>query len=523
MSTSSRRAFLADVGRGMLAASVGTAVASELGLGKIEAAADEKNSEKKDVLHFGALEPLVALIQDTQPDKLLPLLTEKLRTGTSLKTLTAAGALANARTFGGHDYIGYHTFMALAPALQMAGELPSERAALPVLKVIFRNAARIQAFGGHDKEILHPVAPAKLPAGANGGELLQAASRAADFDKAETTFATLAAASPGEAFGHLQYAVEDEVDVHRVVLSWRAWATLDITGQEYAHSLLRQSLRYCVNTESMSKSRGRAGSAIRTLLPKLLENHKLLGRAEGDRKADDGWIAKMARLVADASPEQAAEAIAAALAEGFASDDVGEVLCVAANELLLRDPGRPKEWTSDGKGVGSCHGDSVGVHASDAANAWRNIAKVSNQRNRVASLIVGAFHTAGQAGRLNKDFYPNAEQLEKVTAKAPTELLAEIDAALRTQDQFRAMALTHRYGELGHSARPLLDVLIRFGTSSDGALHAEKYYCTATEEFGRVRTPFKWRQLEALARVTASESGRVAAGYDQARELLKVT
>ena len=27
-----------------------------------------------------------------------------------------------------------------------------------------------------------------------------------------------------------------------------------------------------------------------------------------------------------------------------------------------------------GKPVGSCHGDSVGVHASDSMNAWRNIA-----------------------------------------------------------------------------------------------------------------------------------------------------
>lgn len=27
------------------------------------------------------------------------------------------------------------------------------------------------------------------------------------------------------------------------------------------------------------------------------------------------------------------------------------------------------------KPEGSCHGDSVGVHASDAANAWRNIVR----------------------------------------------------------------------------------------------------------------------------------------------------
>ena len=41
----------------------------------------------------------------------------------------------------------------------------------------------------------------------------------------------------GEAYNHLQYAVQDEVDVHRVVLSWRAWALLEFTGEEQAHTL----------------------------------------------------------------------------------------------------------------------------------------------------------------------------------------------------------------------------------------------------------------------------------------------
>jgi hypothetical protein len=64
--------------------------------------------------------------------------------------------------------------------------------------------------------------------------------------------------------------------------------------------------------------------------------------------------------------------------------------------------------------------------------------------------------------------------------------------------------------------------LVRFATSEDGSLHAEKYYKTVREEFKRTRTAFRWRQLVALARVTASEYGRTAPGYKQARELLKL-
>src|SRR5688500_6519252 len=107
MRPNSRRTFLADVGRGMLLASVGAGLAAELGIGPSASAAEQSSGN----LSFGYLEPLVGLMQDTPAPKLLPILVRKIQEGTSLKTLVAAGALANARTFGGHDYIGFHTFM----------------------------------------------------------------------------------------------------------------------------------------------------------------------------------------------------------------------------------------------------------------------------------------------------------------------------------------------------------------------------------------------------------------------------
>ena len=55
-----------------------------------------------------------------------------------------------------------------------------------------------------------------------------------------------------------------------------------------------------------------------------------------------------------------------------------------------------------------------------------------------------------------------------------------------------------------------------------GMLVAGVGYSTASEEFANMRQPFRWRQLTALARVTASEFGSPAAGCDAAMELLKV-
>src|SRR5438046_2726185 len=152
MSNHSRREFLQQVGRGMLVAGVGYGTALDIGLTSAWA------EEAAQPLTFGALEPLVRPIQDTTPDKLLPLLAGYLAAGAPLRERVPAGALAHVRTFGGEDYIGFHTMMALVPSFEMAGELPESRRALPVFKVLYRNGRRIMDHGGHESEVLHQIA-----------------------------------------------------------------------------------------------------------------------------------------------------------------------------------------------------------------------------------------------------------------------------------------------------------------------------------------------------------------------------
>src|SRR6185436_18799759 len=152
-----RREFLSDVGRGMLVATVGGEVATGLGL------AAPLSGETSDTLSFGSLESLVCLMQETPANRLLPALVKQMESGTDLRRLVAAAALANARTFGGEDYVGFHTMMALAPAFHMAQELPTELKPLPVFKVLYRNTNRIQERGGRQNEVLKVVKPQALP------------------------------------------------------------------------------------------------------------------------------------------------------------------------------------------------------------------------------------------------------------------------------------------------------------------------------------------------------------------------
>jgi hypothetical protein len=116
--------------------------------------------------------------------------------------------------------------------------------------------------------------------------------------------------------------------------------------------------------------------------------------------------------------------------------------------------------------------------------------------------------------------YPLVEDVERVEAKDGERLIAALDEALRGKDQKRAAAVASRYGQVGHDATAIFAKLRQYSISEDGALHAEKYFHTVSEEYGRSRARFRWLHVIALARVTASAGGQPAPGVAEARKLL---
>ncbi|HSH15283.1 MAG TPA: hypothetical protein VLD18_04555, partial [Verrucomicrobiae bacterium] len=326
-------------------------------------------------------------------------------------------------------------------------------------------------------------------------------------------------------FNELLHVVEDGTEVHRVVFAHRSWDMLDLAGMENARTLLRQSLRYCLKNESWTASHF---ANTRGLLPKILDQYSLISRPPtGLLRADHARVDELSKAIFEGTPQQAAEAVAQALRENMAPDDIGEAMSLAANQLVLRDVGRTEKMTAPGKPVGSTHGDSIGVHAQDSANAWRHIAKVSNQRNTAACLILGGYQVALDRVNRGGEFLeweprPYREETERIVHREPVALMKQLDGAIRENDQERACAVMKLYAAGDHEIRPALDLLVGYATSEDGALHAEKYYLTATSDYADTRPEFRWRHLVGLARVTASEYGRPAPGYAEACELLGV-
>jgi hypothetical protein len=514
MAANNRREFLQSVGCGMLVAGLGPALAQELGFST--AFAGEAAS-----LTFGPYDALVDLLQSTPPERLQPILVDKLNSGeANLKQLMAAGALANAETFGGEDYTGFHTAMAMLPALNMLDLLPTERQPLPILKVLYRNSAQIQALGGPSKKTLREMHAAEEATVENRSLAIRDACRVADFEKAEKLFAPLANAKLDEAFNALQPAMQDDINVHRFVFAHRTRGLADLLGTDYAYTILRQCVRFCCEHERGRISGKRTESPIRALMPKLLDQYKLALPRFGTRDPGDAAVEELARTIYQGPPERSAEAAAAALAEGISPEVVGEAISLASNMLVLKQG--PENWRT--------HGDSAGVHSSDATNAFRNMARVCQPQYAASGLVVAAYHVAVHTP-FKTEAYPTEGHLATIKTTDPAKLLDEAEDAIRNNNQGRAAAAIAIYGEGGHSPQAVFDRMLKYTISEDGRLHGEKYFQTVQEEFRTMRPAFRWRQLVGLARVTASaygydredKYGRRAPGYEEACRLLKVT
>ena len=182
------------------------------------------------------------------------------------------------------------------------------------------------------------------------------------------------------------------------------------------------------------------------MLPRVMDQFKLEGRPWGTKTADDKWVLDMVNTLFTSTPDQAAEAVAAALAEGICPPRIFEAISLTANQLVLRDPGRSAREAQPGKPEGSVHGDSIGVHASDSANAWRSIAVHSNQRNSNAAIVLAGYQVAADGNRGGAIHTlpprPLAEHLEQVKAIDEPGLLAELKAAVESNDQTKVCAVT---------------------------------------------------------------------------------
>ena len=146
------------------------------------------------------------------------------------------------------------------------------------------------------------------------GEQIRDACRKVNVDLGENLLATVGD-SPLDAFNALQPAMQDDLNVHRFVFAHRTYGLVGLLGNEYSYSLLRQCVRFCANHEQDRIQRQRPPSPIRAIVPKLLDQYNLAGKKLGNRDPGDAFVSELCQTIYAGPREQAAEAVAANVAE----------------------------------------------------------------------------------------------------------------------------------------------------------------------------------------------------------------
>ncbi len=300
------------------------------------------------------------------------------------------------------------------------------------------------------------------------------------------------------------------------------YGLVELLGHEYAYTILRQCVRFCVDSRAGAlKRHKRPESPIRALMPKLLDQYKLAGKTPGTRDPGDAAVEELAAHDLQGPPDKLGRSRRRGAGRRDQPEVVGEAISLASNLLVLRQG--TDQWRT--------HGDSAGVHSSDATNAFRNMARNADAaRDRRADRRgLSRRHSSAVQRRGLSDRRTSRRRSRRPT---PTGLLAEAEDAVRHNDQ-------------GRAAAAIADLRRSRGIPPDGVfqthaqVHDQRRRPPArrevlphrAEEFRTTRPAFRWRQIVGLARVTASaygydredKHGFRAPGYEDACKLLKVT
>lgn len=511
----SRRRLLGHGCRGALLAGIGSGLGTTAwsGGGPVGAWLEQDQG-----IDFGRHRDRVEFLLSASPSGMLDHVVEGLRKGETREDWAAASALANAVTFGGEDYDGYHVAMALIPSLRMSSRLGGTDAKLALLKVMHRNARRMQKVGAPGKRALRGVP--KAAAGSEDTAMrLVAAVRAVDLEAAEAEFRSTSSRGSSAQAEALLPLVCDDAEVHRVVLLERAYDMVGLCGEEQAQVLLRQLVRFSIDVEPRISKRSRTRE-LRKCVPAVVEEFGLERAPKAQKAASAADIEAWANQLVRNSRAEGARMVGEALAQGVSEDAMGEAISLAGAELILRDPGRSRSEASKEKPEGSVHGASTGVHASDSALAWRGLATLGDWPTRAATWVTAAFHVAGQ-GDGHREACPGlAEARESLSKEPVAHDRTRLAEAIRAGEQARAVALAERMSAEPGSEGDLFGTLASASLEADGALHAEKIDETTTSAYRRARPEHRARFPMALARVCASEAGFEAPGLADARERL---
>jgi hypothetical protein len=312
-------------------------------LSRLPAVSAEQTQIVRPMVQYPAeVEPLVRLIEETPRDRLLEVVAERIRAGTSYQQWLAALMLAGVRGIQPRP-VGYkfHAVLVVNSA-HLAAMASSDRDRwLPLFWALdyFKVAQERNRVEGDWR--LPPADDKRLPPPERAKERFLQAMEAWDEEEADRAITVLARsagqAEISECFWRL--AVRDFRDIgHKIIYAANAWRTLQVIGWRYAEPVLR-SLAYAL------LDRGRDPNPAQNDLPADRPGRRNRERIREIRadwyagRPDAKAAAELVQVLRSADAEEASAYVVKLLNAGISPQSVYDGLFLCAGEWLARQPG----------------------------------------------------------------------------------------------------------------------------------------------------------------------------------------
>ncbi|HEV8440051.1 MAG TPA: hypothetical protein VGT40_18325 [Methylomirabilota bacterium] len=473
------------------------------------------------------IEPLVQFVEETAPQRIVAATHDRLASGTPVKEMLLASALAVVRSSDlppGHHGGPLHPLAGLHAVRHIAARLPGEYARLPVIQnvAVANKHIHSPAMGPFILAEAEPVSEGD-DVEATLGAFRQAASRGV-YNACDHYFLSLVERlSPMQVLEQLlQVGIpKNQLDDHYFLFPVFTWRALEYFGWEYAKYIGRAPVRYITRPTAPTSLEEVDG---------LIGRHRLLER---DLRLETGEdeTATITALADDIGRcDEFAEVpgmLARALADGLSLEGAGEALSVGGSTLFLR----------------SQTGNPMDVHINTGANTRRYLLRQRelSLRTRLQALLV--WHTGPEVRMAQRMLAPEVQPEPSRVASLPfhtqDELLEEIEALIgrlpvgerlpagnlstwRSTDEVKqAAALAQQYVDSAYAPEPLITMVAKIACRDNFTeMHAFKHHQATYEEFSSTRPSLRGRHLVAAVQAAAISHGRIQDVYDHAAEVM---
>jgi len=479
------------------------------------------------VVYPDRIEPLVQLVEETPPDRIVARVHDRLVAGTGFRDMLLASALAVVRSSDlppGHHGGPLHPLAGLHAVRHIAARLPGEYAMLPV----------IQHVAVANKHIHSP---------AMGPFLLADAQPVSEGDSVEATIKAFRMAvgrgvynacdhyflylldrlSPMQVLEHLLEVgiPKNQLDDHYFLFPVFTWRALEYFGWDYARFIGRAPVRYVTRPTPPTSL-----DEVDALLDRyeLLERDLRATTGEDETRAVTALADEIGRVNDFAAIPVM---LARALADGLSLDGAGEALSVGGSTLFLR----------------SQTGNPMDVHINTGANTRRYLLRQPELSRRIKLQALLVWNTGPEVRMAERMLAPEPQpeprRVAALSFRTQDEVLREIEtlidrlpvgerlpaanlASWRSTDEVKhAAALAQHYADRGYSPEALITMLGKIACRDNFTeLHAFKHHQAAYEEFHATRPSLRWRHLVAAVQAAAISHGRIQDVWDHAAEVM---